>query len=295
MHSTSQNDVQVAVKAEALLGEGPVWDDRAGILYWVDIKGKRLHTLSPATNGTRDIPLSIETGAVAPRTKGGLIAATRTGFSYLDPDTGRLIDIADPEEDLPTNRFNDGAIDASGNFVAGSMDDLETNPTGTVYRLSPSGDVTTLFGGFVVCNGPAFSADGRTLFFSNSAARELLSFPYDPVDGSVGEPIVFARIEEAHGYPDGLTVDADGGVWCAHWDGGRITRFAADGTVDRIVELPVPLVTSCAFGGMNYGTLYVTSARWRMDADRLERFPLSGSLFAVDVGVKGFPLPLYAG
>ncbi len=295
MASGQHDGVNVTVKADALLGEGPVWDGPTETLYWLDIKGKYLHALSPARGKSTKVQLSTEVGAVAPRSGGGLVAAARCGFCFLDPVTGNLTAIADPESHLPNNRFNDGSVDPSGSFVAGSMDDLETAPSGTVYRLDPEGKVTVLFGGYVICNGPVFSRDGRTLYFSDSVSRRILSFPYDPADGSVGDASVFARLMEADGYPDGLTVDADGGVWCAHWGGGRITRFTADGKVDGIVEIPVPHVTSCTFGGPDYRTLYVTTARWGLAPGRLKQFPLSGSLFAVDVGVHGLPLPTFAG
>ena len=287
--------VRAAWKSDALLGEGPVWDDRARILYWLDIKGKCLHAFNPRNQEERKTVLPLEIGAVAPRVAGGLIAATRDGFAILSPEDGTLTFLANPESHLPENRFNDGAVDVSGNFVAGSMDDREVNPSGAVYRLDVNGCVSTLFRGYVVCNGPAFSPDGRTLYFSNSHEGEILAFPYEPESGWIGQRHDFALIPEADGCPDGLTVDEEGYVWCAHWDGGRITRFSPDGVVDRVIKLPVPRVTSCAFGGTQCETLFITTARWGLDELQLKQYPLSGSLFAVDAGVKGQPPPMFSG
>ncbi len=284
-----------AWEGNALLGEGAIWDARSDTLYWVDIKGKALHAFSPENQSNRRVELPIEVAAVAPRAAGGLVAATRDGFAILNPENGSLTFLVDPEAHLHENRFNDGAVDVSGNFVAGSMHDQETDASGTVYCLDAEGGVTTLFGGYVVCNGPAFSPDGRILYFSNSHEREILAFPYEPDQRCVGEARVFAKIAEDEGYPDGLTVDEEGFVWCAHWDGGRITRFSPDGEILRVIDLPVPRVTRCAFGGARYNELYITTACWGLNEAQLKQYPLSGSLFVVDAGIKGLPSPLFAG
>lgn len=284
--------VELVVEADALLGEGPVWDAEAQTLYWLDIKGKRLHSYDPQSKSTNTVALSAETGVVAPARSGGLIAARRDGFGYIDPQDGSFRPIADPEADVPDNRFNDGCVDPKGNFVAGSMDDTETSPSGQVYRLDPQGNVQKLFGGYVVCNGPAFSPDGRTLYFSNSDGREILAFPYGD---AVGAPTLFATFTEQDGYPDGLCVDRNGHVWVGHWDGGRLTRYNPDGEIEQVVELPVPRVTCAAFGGPDLDTLYITSARVGMSADELAAAPLSGSLFAYTPETPGLALAVYAG
>lgn len=286
---------QVVWQAEAQLGEGPVWDDRSGTVYWLDIKGKQLHSYTLRNERTRSVDLSIEVGAIAPRSKGGLIAATREGFAVLNSNDGSMVFLIDPESHLQDNRFNDGKCDPCGNFIAGSMDDKETNPSGAIYRLDHQHDVTLLSEGYVVCNGPAFSVDGHVLYFSNSVQREILAFPYDPKLGRIGKPRVFARIPEDQGYPDGLTVDSEDHLWCAHWNGGRVTRFNPQGMVTAVVRLPVPLVTSCTFGGLNYERLFITTARMGLSAAQLCEFPLSGSLFGVETGIIGVPTSHFSG
>ena len=282
-------------KNMALLGEGPVWDESSGTLYWVDIKGRALHAHRPGSKIDRRINLPIEVSAVAPRMGGGLIAATRNGFAFLDPQGGRVSQIEDPEAEFLNNRFNDGTVDNLGNFIAGTMHELETDNTGSVYCLDSQGAVKPLFGGYIVCNGPAFSPDGCTLYFSNSAEREILAFPYDAGIREVGKPWLFTKITEASGYPDGLAVDLDGCVWCAHWDGWGVSRFSPNGDFLQFFELPIPRVTSCAFGGSDYEQLYITTASWGLSSAQMQESPLSGSLFVVTPGVKGMPSRAFLG
>ena len=282
-------------KSKAILGEGPVWDENSDTLYWVDIKGRALHAHTPRSNVDRCVNLPIEVSAVAPRIGGGLIAATRNGFAFLDPQDGRLDQIEDPEAEFPDNRFNDGTVDNLGNFIAGTMHDLERENTGSVYCLDSEGAVKPLFGGYIVCNGPAFSPDGCTLYFSNSSEREILAFPYDAGIPDVGKPRLFTKITEAHGYPDGLAVDLDGCVWCAHWDGGGVSRFSPQGEFLQFFALPIPRVTSCAFGGSDYEQLYITTASWGLSSVQQQESPLSGSLFVVTPGVKGMQSRAFLG
>ena len=274
-------------KNTAILGEGPVWDESSDTLYWVDIKGRALHAHRPGSKIDRRINLPTEVSAVAPRMGGGLIAATRNGFAFLDPQVGKVNQIEDPEAEFLGNRFNDGTVDNLGNFIAGTMHELETANTGSVYCLDSQGVVKQLFGGYIVCNGPAFSPDGCTLYFSNSSEREILAFPYDAGIREVGKPRLFTKITEASGYPDGLAVDLDGCVWCAHWDGWGVSRFSPNGDFLQFFELPIPRVTSCAFGGSDYEQLYITTASWGLSSAQMQESPLSGSLFVVTPGVKG--------
>lgn len=294
---TSKCDAMVSVawQCNALLGEGPIWDERTDTLYWIDIRGKALHAYTPANQLDRPKALPIEVGAVAPRAAGGLIAATKNGFAIIDPCDGALTFLTDPETDLPENRFNDGAVDISGNFIAGTMHGHERDATGKVYCLDRQGGVTLLFGNYVVCNGPAFSPDGNTLYFSNSQEREILAFPYNPELHIVGKPKLFAKISDTEGYPDGLSVDEEGCVWCAHWDGGRITRHNPQGDIIQTIKLPVPRVTCCTFGGSEYNDLYITTASWGLSEVQLIENPLSGSLFVTKVGVRGLPSRLFLG
>lgn len=286
---------EVAWAAEAQLGEGPVWDDESATVLWLDIKGRRLHAYDVESNQKRSVALATEVGSIALRRAGGLVAATRDGFAFLDPTTGAMSVLADPEAHLPENRFNDGKCDTAGRFIAGTMHDPETSPAGAVYSLNGDGAVRCLFGGYVVCNGPAFSPDGRTLYFCDSAKRTVLAFDYDSVSGAVGRSRVFARFPPDQGYPDGITVDQEGCLWCAHWDGWRVTRFRPDGREAMVITMPVPRPTSCVFGGRDLDRLYVTSARIGLEEKALRAAPLSGALFCVPVAARGVPAARFSG
>jgi sugar lactone lactonase YvrE len=293
---TSGLRVEVAWDAKATLGESPVWDERAQCLYWIDIEGATLYRQEPGREDeTTALPLETPVGSIAPREGGGLVAATYKGFALLDPTDGRLEYLSDPESHLSDNLWNDGKCDTAGRFIAGSRHHLEVEPTGAVHVLEADGTTRRLFGDYAVCNGPAFSPDGRTLYFSDSAEGTVLAFDYDPAQGAVGPPRVFARFGAEQGLPDGLTVDAEGFLWCAHWAGWRVTRLRPDGAEDGVIELPVPNVTSCTFGGAALDVLYITTARMLIEPEELERAPLAGALFKVAPGVTGLPAARFAG
>jgi len=207
MQAEGLNVPKTVWAAEAELGEGPVWDDKSETLLWLDIKGRCLHACDAESDEKRSVALATEVGAIALRRAGGLVAATRDGFALLDPKTDSLSALADPEAHLSENRFNDGKCDIAGRFVAGTMHDAETSRTGAVYSLDVGGTVRRLFGGYVVCNGPAFSVDGRTLYFCDSARGAILAFDYDPANGAVGKRREFAHFGANEGHPDGITVD----------------------------------------------------------------------------------------
>ena len=295
MQKIARSAVETVWAAGAELGEGPVWDEETETLLWVDIQGRRLHAHNPADNENRSVELATEVGAVALRQSGGLVAATRQGFALLDRQTGAIDVLSDPEANLPDHRFNDGNCDPAGRFIAGSMHDPETSATGSVYSLEGDGKVRRLYGGYVVCNGPAFSSDGLTMYFCDSANRTLLAFDYDPETGEAGNSRPFAEFSSEQGYPDGITVDSDGCVWCAHWGGWRVTRFRPDGAEDTEIDMPVPQPTSCAFGGPDLNKLYVTSARTGLGDKELHAAPLSGALFCVSIETRGLPAARFNG
>lgn len=278
------------------LGEGPVWDERAHCLYWVDIKAPAIWRLDPRTGATQSWPMPKAIGAIALREKGGFVAALKSGFAFVDLERGRVEVIARPKADRPDNRFNDGACDANGRFWAGTMDDLEKSPTGHLYRLDASGKVARFEAGFVVTNGIRWSNDNRRLYFVDSVNRAIWAYDFDLASGAPGARRIFARLDTSEGYPDGLCVDAEDHVWSAHWAGGRITRYRPDGTRERAIEIPAPNVTSCCFGGAALDTLYVTTARVGLSEAALARAPQAGGVFAVTgLAIKGRPSLRFAG
>jgi xylono-1,5-lactonase len=272
---------------EAQLGEGPVWVERDQALWWVDIKGPAIFRWSETAGLARWAP-PLRVCSLAPASKGGFVAGTERGFMWVDPASGRYDPIADPEQHLPDNRFNDGKVDRAGRFWAGTMDDREEEPCGTLYRLGADLNVATIDTGYMVTNGPAFSPDGSTMYHTDSARQVIYAFDLDDAGRAAGRR-VFARFKEEHGYPDGMTVDAEGCLWVAFWDGWCVRRLSPEGEPIQTIEMPVERPTSCAFGGPNLDRLFVTSARVGLNEKALAVQPLAGALFMIHVSVRGLP------
>ena len=285
------------------LGEGAYWDAADGLLWWVDVPmPSKLYALDPA-NGHVDsyeMPEMIASLCRRARRKGMLIAS-HGGLQFWD-ETGGLQHVLCPEPDKPFNRCNDGAADAKGRFWFGTMqNNIAPNGApidlvgacGTLYRLDPDLSLHPMDRDLAISNTVCWSPDQRTMYFCDTATGWISAYDFDVDAGTIANKRPFASFDR--GVPDGSTVDAEGGLWNARWDGGCVVRFAPDGSVDRVVEVPCPLVTSCAFGGKDLDTLYITTARYLQDDAALAEAPQSGSLFAVKPGVRGLPDGVFAG
>jgi D-xylonolactonase len=286
--ATALDQVQPVWTGRAILGEGPVWSPSLDRLIFVDIRGSRLIAWSPTYGDAREWVLPEACCWLIERADGnGFLAGLRTRIVHLgfDPIAGPKIiaELARPEADVPGNRFNDAKADPWGRAWAGSMDDQEKEKRGWLYRIDRDGTVARHDVPYWVANGPAVSADGRTLFHTDSAAREVYAFDLSP-QGELANKRVHIRFSDTDGYPDGMTSDADGGLWIAHWDGGRITRFDPTGQPERSIPLPCSRVTSCAFFGQELEMLAVTTACYQRGAE-----PLAGALFTLAPGVRGLP------
>lgn len=275
--------------AGSLLGEGPVWDDRLSTLYFVDIRENVLAAFDDEAGG-RLLPLGDWPSCVALTENGDeIVCASRRGIervrvsSRAARPTGAVVPLA------PGMRFNDGKCDAAGRLWIGTMDDAERSAVGALYRIGTGGEVSPVLTGLGVTNGLDWSPDDRWFYHTDSLRRTISRFRFEPETGALsgGEP--FAVVPASEGAPDGLTVDEEGFVWSAHWDGWRVTRYAPDGRVDRVIRLPVPRPTSVAFGGEDYRTLFITSACAGLSVEVLRQAPLSGALFACEPGPRGRP------
>ena len=269
-----------------MLGEGPVWVERDQALWWVDIKGPAIFRWRSGEVQRWTPPLRI--ASLAPATRGGFVAGTEQGFMWVDPDRDRYEPILHPEAHAPDNRFNDGKVDRSGRFWAGTMDDREKEARGKLYRLDTDLACTAVDEGYMVTNGPAFSPDGAIMYHSDSARQIIYAFDLDPTGQASGRHVL-ARFEAGQGYPDGMTVDREGCLWVAFWDGWCIRRLSPAGEVIETIELPVQRPTSCAFGGADLARLFVTSARIGLDENALALQPLAGALFMIEVNARGVP------
>jgi xylono-1,5-lactonase len=281
--------------AHAQLGEGPLWSVREQALYWVDILGHRLHRYS-LTEGQRTWQFDQEISALAERAgNGGLIVTRRHGFAAFDPVTGELRHLADIEAHIPGNRFNDGKCDKFGRFWAGTMDFDGKKATGSLYRLSPDLSFEPVDADYIVTNGPTWSGDHKTLYHNDSVNGRVYAFDFEPETGKVSNKRLFLQFAKEDGSPDGMTTDAEGRLWIAHWGARKVTRHDAEGRVLCTIELPCSQVTSCTFGGPDLRTLYITTAAVGLPPEQLNREPLAGGLFAIDLDIAGMPAYAFKG
>ena len=283
------------VEAGNVLGESPVWCDRTQRLYWVDSRGPAMQWLDPATGAVGRRSLSETVGSIALRESAGFIVALQSGFHAFDLDTGALERIVDPEPEQPDNRLNDGRVDRAGRFWAGTMSDVRRDPTGALYRLDPDGCCARIFGDVIVPNSIAWSPDSQWMYFADTYRQRIVVFPFDLNEGRLGPCRLFRDTTGQPGRPDGSAVDVEGCLWNAEYGGSRVVRYTPDGTIDRVIELPVANPTCCVFGGSSLDTLFITSASQRLTPDQLARQPLAGSLFAVSPGVSGLPESRFGG
>ncbi|MFI6104799.1 SMP-30/gluconolactonase/LRE family protein [Streptomyces sp. NPDC051310] len=277
--------MDVAVREHARLGEGPTWDAARGRLVWVDILGARVHTYDPGSGRRTVMATEQHVGAAKPRAAGGLVVNLRDGIGLYDADgTFRWL-LRSP---VSGRRGNDAAVAPDGSLWAGTMRYDEANGGGTLTRIAPDGSAAPVFPDVSVSNGTAWSPDGTRMYYIDSPTRRIDVCRVGPDGHRVLDRRPLVAVEPAAGLPDGLTVDADGCLWVALWDGGRIRRYTPDGELDRTVELPVRRPTSCAFGGPGLRDLYVTTARTGLPRPH----PLSGSLLVLPdagTGLAGTP------
>ncbi|MFF6977315.1 SMP-30/gluconolactonase/LRE family protein [Streptomyces sp. NPDC008343] len=277
---------EVAVRAQAELGEGPTWDPASGRLVWIDILGARIHTYDPVS-GRRTVRTTHQhIGAVKPRAGGGLVLNLRDGVAVLDPGHNfRWLH----HEPVPGRRANDAAVAPDGSLWAGTMRYDEAAGGGTLSRITGEASVEVVLDDVAVSNGTGWSPDGRLMYYIDSPTRRV-----DVFDFADGRPVnrrPLVEIEDGAGFPDGLTVDAEGCVWVALWDGAAVRRYTPAGELDRIVPLPVPRVTACTFAGPDLTDLYITTARVGLASPPA----LSGSVFVVPGAGKGLAQPAFRG
>jgi sugar lactone lactonase YvrE len=298
-------ETRLLVDANNHLGEGPLWDVREERLYWIDSTAAEIYRCRADGSEVERFFVPHHIGSMALREQGGAVVALANGLNFYDFEKQTVQLIADPESDDPETRFNDGKVDRKGRFIAGTMaydfDRYEADRgqrstrSGALYRLDTNGKVTRLDGGISCSNGPCWSPDNRTLYFTDTYDRQMYAYDYDIETGAASNRRVFASARDMAGTFDGATVDSEGFIWSALVFGGRILRYAPDGKLDRIVPVPVRNLTSVMFGGPDLDTLYVTSMgrpMWGIPQKEREK----GGLFAITgLGVRGLPEPRFAG
>ncbi len=287
--------VTIALDCRCKLGESPVWSVAEQALYFVDIKGQALHRFDPASGAHRAMPQTEDIGCVALSKAGGFVAGFRSGVWRLDAEGRAVEKLADNPEDQALSRFNDGRVDPAGRLVLGTIDEKKAGAIAHLYRYDRRG-LAPLVDKLTTSNGLAFSRDGRTMFHADTPQFTVWAYDYDPAAGTIANRRVFARwtpTDTDRGRPDGAAIDAEGCYWSALYEGGRIQRYAPDGTLLAEYKVPARCPTMVAFGGPDLKTIFVTSASADRPADELAAFPHSGSLFSLRVDVPGVPEPLF--
>lgn len=292
--------VDPIVKSSALIGEGPVWEEPEQTLLFVDIIGQKIHRWSPATNHIQSVETADTVGFAVPRRSGGYVAGVGRNIVAVDWQTHKVTSLVEVDEDKPNNRLNDGKADPSGRLLTGTM--LRDHPSGerkqgALFSVAPDLTVTKHLSQVDISNGMDWSEDQKMFFYIDSLALTVDAFDHDPSTGHIGNRRVVYHMQEGEGMPDGMTLDAEGRLWVACYDGGRVINIdPATGVQLKTISLPVTKTTSYCFGGPDYSELYVTSASLGLSQSESKQQPLAGSTFRVTgLGVKGRPSYAFSG
>lgn len=282
------HNVKLVLDAKATLAEGPCWNAEQRMLYWVDILGETFSRFHPESGVNEIFPIGEYVGAVVCAGENEVVLATQSGFQKYQIQERQLTPLVDPESHLPGNRFNDGKCDASGRFWAGTMEVIEKEATGSLYVLETDHSYRKVYEGVGVSNGIAWSLDEKEMYYIDSMKKLVLAFEYEAGRGEINNARTRIDFRTEKGFPDGMTMDEEGMLWIAHWDGWQVSRWNPQ-TGQKLDSITVPAakVTSCVFGGKGLDTLYITTARKGLQEGQMGDQPHAGGIFAVKPGVKG--------
>lgn len=288
--------VDVVAEEHARLGEGAFWDWGKQVLYWVDIDNGRLHIHEPRTGRNRCLQVGGKIGTVVPIKSGGVLLALTHSLAAFNPETGELRRLASLEADIPENRSNDGKCDPAGRLWVGTMAPDEKPGGASLYRFDADCSLRKVFSGVTISNGIAWSRDATKMYYIDTPTRQVNAFDFTLGTGEIRNRRVCIEIPESRGFPDGMTMDEEGMLWIALFGGHGVSRWdPTSGAMLDYIEVPARNVTSCAFGGADLDELYVTSGRILLSDVELAGQPEAGNLFRVKPGVRGVPLPAFAG
>jgi sugar lactone lactonase YvrE len=282
--------IKTITKHTSLLGEGPVWDALRKEIYWIDIVNGEIHQYSLKNKRRKTFACHEMIGGIAICKDEKLILATQNGIRFLNRKNGEINRVADPENHLPNNRFNDVKCDPAGRFWAGTMSLSEEFEAGSVYvfdNLSIEKKIEKV----TISNGMAWSIDHTLFYYIDTPTFEVAAYEYDKATGNIANKKIAITIPKEDGYPDGMTIDKDGMLWIAHWDGWQVTRWNPEtGEKLHTIQLPAARITSCTFGGEDFKDLFITSAKVGLSEAELKAQPLAGSLFVIkNCGFEGLP------
>lgn len=291
MPSSNLLPIPVLKENTCLLGEGPVWDADSSSIFWIDILKGVIHEYHPSFKTHRTISIGQMIGSFALCTDRTFIAGLQHGFAFIDRTYGVIKMIADPEQHLQGNRFNEGKCDPAGRFWAGTMAFSEAQGAGNLYVLHKDLIPQKMIGEVSVSNGLAWSPDQTTLYYIDSPTKQVDAYDYEKSSGHISNKRTVIKISDEDGFPDGMTIDTEGMLWIGHWNGWQVARWNPY-TGEKLlqIKMPVAKVTSCTFGGTHLNDLYITTAKVDLTKEELEKQPMAGSLFVIpNCGYKGVP------
>lgn len=281
------------VNCQNSLGEGPLWDARSQSLYWLDINNSLIFRRDAESELVKTFEMPTRVTALGLRQGSGFVCATDKGLHFWDGKGTALEFISHPEVGKEGARFNDGKVDRAGRFWAGTMD--PRNATSALYRLDTDLSVHKMIDGITISNGMGWSLDNTVMYYVDTLTYTVFAYDFDLQSGAISNKRVFLKVEPDSGVPDGLTVDSQGHVWVAFYDGWKVVRYKPNGSEDLRIDMPVARPTCPAFGGAELDELYITTAIDGLPPEELEKQPQAGDLFMLKPGVKGLPEPFFTG
>ena len=285
--------VEHVCACQNILGEGPIWSGKEQCLYWVDILGKKVQRFNPKTKQYDSFDVPLQVSLLAFRNQGGFICGTEDGIYTWEIGADEMKCIANPEKGKAGARFNDGKVDRGGRLWAGTM--MAEGATSALYRLDPDMKLTEMLGRVTISNGIGWSPDNATMYYVDSLRFVINAFDFDLDTGEISNQRPFVQLNPEIGVPDGLTVDREGTIWCAIYDGWKVLRFSPTGEISGEIKMPVARPSSVMFGGQDLDELFITSIAEGLSSAEKEQQPIAGDLFMVKTEVKGLPEPFFAG
>ncbi len=289
--STKDNSLvaELAYQIPSKLGEGAFWNYKTKELYWIDIEQKKVHVYNPSTKKNKTIQMPRKIGTVVPsETAGVAVVALSDGIYTLDMTTAQLDVLSDVESKIVANRFNDGKCDPNGNLWVGSMHLKQDKPNAKLYKISSNGTSTEMLDNITISNGIVWTKDSKTMYYIDTPTGMIKAYDFDVESSTVSNERIAVRVHAEDGFPDGMTIDENDNLWVGMWNGNAVAQYnPRTGKLISKIIVPAHNITSCAFGGENLETLYITSASIDMNAEERKRYTLAGSIFKVNPGVKG--------
>ena len=275
-------------ETQAQLGEGAFWNHQTQELFWVDIEGKKLHIYNPKSKLNKTLEMPSRIGTVVPKDYNNAVVALEHGINLVNTEHGEITLLSDTESDKPYNRFNDGKCDPKGRFWIGSMSFDTKTKSGALYMLSPNGSVEKKLDSVTISNGMVWTKDHKTMYYIDTPLKNIRAFDYNNETGEINNERVAVIIADSLGFADGMTIDENDNLWVGLWNGNGVGHFnPKSGKLIQKIQVPAQNVTSCAFGGKNLDTLYITTASLGMPEENISLYPNAGSIFKYVPGVKG--------